>query len=144
MEYSDLMNETLLIAFTKFNHIKNKNSLLSYLCGVSIKILANDNRKKKAKTKMTNTDLILIDVNSNTDKDVSITLLYEAMSLLPLQQRECLILFEIIGFSIKEIMEIQNSSESAVKQRLKRGRERLKLIITFESNYKRGEVKHEL
>ena len=32
-------------------------------------------------------------------------------------------------------MEIQNSSESAVKQRLKRGREKLIEILTFESDY---------
>ncbi|PIZ05301.1 MAG: RNA polymerase subunit sigma-24, partial [Flavobacteriales bacterium CG_4_10_14_0_8_um_filter_32_5] len=53
-----------------------------------------------------------------------------------------IVLFEITGFSIKEIMEIQNSSESAVKQRLKRGREKLVELLTFESDYKTKEVKN--
>jgi RNA polymerase sigma-70 factor (ECF subfamily) len=39
--------------------------------------------------------------------------------------RECIILFEISGFSIKEIMDILNLGESAVKQRLSRGRKQL-------------------
>jgi RNA polymerase sigma-70 factor (ECF subfamily) len=65
--------------------------------------------------------------------------LYKALALLPDEQRECLVLFEITGFSIKEIMEIQNSSESAIKQRLKRGRAKLLEILTFESKYQTKE-----
>jgi RNA polymerase sigma-70 factor (ECF subfamily) len=59
------------------------------------------------------------------------------------EQREAIILFEIAGFSIKEIVVIQNASESAVKQRLKRGREKLVEILTYESSLKMGEVNHE-
>jgi RNA polymerase sigma factor (sigma-70 family) len=69
-------------------------------------------------------------------------MLHKALALLPEAQKECIILFEISGFSIKEIMEIQRASESAVKQRLKRGREKLIEILTFESDYKTEEVKN--
>ena len=54
-----------------------------------------------------------------------------------------LILFEISGFSIKEVAGLQAASISAVKQRLKRGREKLTEILTFESEYKTGEVNYE-
>jgi len=143
MEYSDLMNETLLVAYSKFDSIKNKTSLLSFLCGTAIKLLANDNRKLKPKQISDAKQLIVIDTNANTDKDLNVSLLYKAMDFLPVEQKECLILFEILGFSIKEIIEIQNSSESAVKQRLRRGRLRLNEILTFESKHKRGEVDYE-
>jgi DNA-directed RNA polymerase specialized sigma24 family protein len=62
--------------------------------------------------------------------------LYEALAQLPHEQRESIILFEISGFSIQEITVIQNASESAVKQRLKRGREKLMEILTYESSLK--------
>jgi hypothetical protein len=39
-------------------------------------------------------------------------------------------------------MEIQRSSESAVKQRLKRGRIKMHEILTFEATLKTGEVNH--
>ena len=143
MEYSDLMNDTLLVAYSKFDSIKNKTSLLSYLCGVSIKLLANSNRKLKPKLGLDSKQIVTVDSNANTDKDIKVVLLYEAMSYLPEIQRECLILFEITGFSIKEIMEIQKSSESAIKQRLRRGRQRLTEILTFESENKRGRVNNE-
>ncbi len=143
MEYSDLMNETLLVAYSKFDSIKNKTSLLSFLCGTAIRLLANDNRKLKTKNLLDDKQLIVIDTNANADKDVNVSLLYKAMDFLPVEQKECLILFEILGFSIKEIVEIQNVSESAVKQRLRRGRQKLSEILTFESKHKRGEVDYE-
>jgi len=49
-------------------------------------------------------------------------------------QRESIVLFEITGFSIKEIVEIQDDSVSSVKQRLRRGRERLEKILTLAEN----------
>jgi len=72
--------------------------------------------------------------------DAEIYFLYKALAMLPEEQRECLVLFEITGFSIKEIMVIQNSSESAIKQRLKRGRAKLLELLTFESTHKTTEV----
>ena len=65
------------------------------------------------------------------------------MSLLPEEQKEAVILFEISGFSIKEICEIQQAGESAVKQRLKRGRQKLTEILTFESEFKTGRAYNE-
>ncbi len=85
---------------------------------------------------------MLEDVNANTERDAEVYLLHKALSLLPEDQRECIILFEISGFSIKEIVEIQGVSESAVKQRLKRARAKLIEILTFESDYKNEEVKN--
>lgn len=143
MEYSDLMNETLLIVYSKFDSIKNKTSLLSYLCGVSIRLLANNKRKLKPNLGLDSKQIEIVDSNANTDKDLKVSLLYSAMSFLPERQRECLILFEITGFSIKEIMEIQNSSESAIKQRLRRGRQKLTEILSFESTHKLGRVNYE-
>ena len=60
--------------------------------------------------------------------------LYKALEKLPELQREALILFEISGFSIKEIAGIQSSSEDAVKQRLSRGRKELLELLSEKSN----------
>ena len=50
----------------------------------------------------------------------------KALALLPAVQREAIVLFEMNRFSIAEIAQLQNVSESAVKSRLARGRERLR------------------
>jgi RNA polymerase sigma-70 factor (ECF subfamily) len=49
-----------------------------------------------------------------------------ALGTLPPEQREAVVLFELDGFSIEEIADLQRVSPSAVKSRLGRGRERLR------------------
>jgi len=142
MEYTDLMNDTLLIAFQKMDTLKSEQAFLSFLIGISVRILANNNRKKKEETIIDEADFDVQDVNAQTERDAEVYMLHKALAMLPDEQRECIILFEISGFSIKEIMKIQEASESAIKQRLKRSRVRLTEILTFESNYKLEEVQN--
>lgn len=142
MEYQDLMNDTLLVAYQKLDSLKSEKAFLSFIIGISVRILANHHKKKKEDLTANLTDFDLPDSNANTERDIEVYLLYKALALLPDEQRECIVLFEITGFSIKEIMEIQHSSASAVKQRLKRGREKLVELLTFESDYKTQEVEN--
>ncbi|NQY11271.1 MAG: RNA polymerase sigma factor [Flavobacteriales bacterium] len=142
MEHSDLMNETLLIAFQKMGNLKSEKAFLSFLIGISVRILANQHRKKREQLLPTSDPVDLRDESALTERSAEVYLLYQALSLLPDKQRECLVLFEISGFSIKEIVKMQNVGESAVKQRLKRGREKLREILTFEAVNKTGEVSH--
>ncbi len=60
-------------------------------------------------------------------------LLYDALSSLPAKQRAAILLFELGGFSIEEIVTIQRAkSASAVKSRLSRARHKLKIYIMQE------------
>jgi RNA polymerase sigma-70 factor (ECF subfamily) len=141
MDYKDLINETLLIAFKKFDTLKEDKAFLSFLFTICIRILANNNKKKK-EILTSEGPQVFNDIigDSDTEKDLNVSLLHEALALLPETQKESLILFEISGFSIKEISKMHNTSESSVKQRLRRGRQKLVEILNFESQYKRGEV----
>jgi RNA polymerase sigma-70 factor (ECF subfamily) len=141
MEFRDLINETLLVAFENFESLKSKDAFLSYLFGVSVRILSNNHRKKKENHLINEEETKWIpDESSNTQTDAEIHFLYEALAKLNNDQRESIILFEISGFSIKEIAKIQDASVSAVKLRLKRGRERLTEIMNFESSFKTGKA----
>lgn len=124
--YQDLMNETLLVAYKKFDQLNHSESFLSFLIGITIKVLANANRKKRPITGMD--EMIfhnMPDTSSPIDVKFEIEMLHKALAKLPELQKEALILFEITGYSIKEIMEIQQSGASAIKQRLLRGRKQL-------------------
>lgn len=140
-EYEDLINESVLIAYSKMDQLKNSSSFLSFLIGISIKLLANANRKNKAEIMDDSSLTKVADPNDQFDKKFEIDLLHKSMAQLPEQQREALILFEITGFSIKEIMDIQDSSESAVKQRLSRARKELSLIINKEMSHAKSKEK---
>ncbi len=129
MEHEDLLNETLLVAFKKWDTLKNKTALFSFLCGTAIKLLSNSKRKKKPETGIGGLNSIESE-GAQPDSLIEVSMLYEALSKLPIEQKESLILFEINGFAIKEIAKLQDVSESAVKQRLRRGRIHLKKLLS--------------
>lgn len=143
MDYRDLINDTLLVAFDKFETLKSKDAFLSFLFSICVRIIGNYHQKKKV-TRFQKEDAIftLHDKNTNPQEAADVHFLHLALAELVDEQREAIILFEISGFSIKEIVEIQGASESAVKQRLKRGREKLVEILTYESSLKTGEITH--
>lgn len=131
MDFKDLMQETIIVAFEKFETLNNPSAFKSFLIGTSIKILANDSRKIKESN--WNHDKIINQTFSIGASDaLEIEDLYKALNNLPELQKEAIILFEINGFSIKEIAEIQESGESAVKQRLARGRTTLAELLMDE------------
>lgn len=78
------------------------------------------------------------DPTDRSEQYMNTAFLHHALAQLPEQQKEALILFEITGLSIKEIMIIQDSTESAVKQRLFRGRKSLALIAKKELKLTNG------
>ena len=133
MPYEDLINDTLLVAFRRMDSIRNEKAFLSFLIGTAIKILSNANRKMRPESGV---DEMVFDnhpdASRSIEKKFEIELLHKALARLPKLQREAIILFEITGYSIKEIMTIQQSGASAVKQRLARGRKELAAIIKKE------------
>jgi RNA polymerase sigma factor (sigma-70 family) len=144
MDFRDLINETLLLAFEKMDTFRSKDAFLHFLFGISIRILANSNKKKKEEVINDERDFSAMkDLGTSPENQTDIHFLYKALSELPTEQAESLILFEISGFSIKEIADLHQASESAVKQRLKRGREKLTEILTYTSSLKTGELNYE-
>jgi RNA polymerase sigma-70 factor (ECF subfamily) len=129
--FKDIMQDTLIVAFEKFDELKSKEAFLHFLFGIATRILANHRKKKRpeyvdqlnAKYEHVHQENTLI------EKQFEINDLYTCLKELDQMTSECIILFEISGFSIKEIMGIQNSSEAAVKQRLSRGRKQLLLLM---------------
>lgn len=130
MEFRDLMNDTLVVAYQKFQELKSEKAFLSFLFGISIRILSNHHKKRRETDHLAEIDLRQLSSDSNTESDTEIYLLFQALSKLPDEQKESIILFELTGFSIKEIAALHKVSESAVKQRLVRGRKKLARLLT--------------
>lgn len=141
MEYEDLINETLLVAYEKLETLKSEESFLSFLFSISIRLLANNHRKKKPEVGHKVEEFAGFSNEGNPEQAAEVHLLHQALSQLSADQREAIILFEISGFSIKEVAQIQEVSVHAVKQRLRRGRNRLTELLTFESALKTGKEK---
>ena len=138
MEAEDLISESILVALERFDTLLNKEAFLSFLFSTASNICKNKNRRLKFRGKYNEQHLHLIqDDGIDPEVRLDITVLYDAMNQLSHLQKEAIVLFEISGFSIKEIAVIQSSKQAAVKQRLKRGRD--KLAELFKSDQLRGE-----
>lgn len=131
-DYRDLMQDTLVIAYQKLDELKSERAFLSFLFSICVRVVGNQSQKIQEQSWPDN-DPDFIAHNQQTEH-ADVHFLYLAMSELNPEQREALLLFEITGFKIKEIAEIQNVSEDAVKQRLKRGRDRLASILMVEKH----------
>lgn len=143
-DYRDLMNDSLLVAFQKFEELQSKKAFLSFLFSICVRIVGSQSQKKREFLSDSDDSMNQRpDDQSNTQMEAEVHFLYSSMALLPDAQRECLLLFEVSGFKIKEIAIIQNASEDAVRQRLKRGREKLSQIVQFESIHQIGTESHE-
>jgi len=129
MEHGDLINESLLVAYKKFESLKNPEKLLSFLIGTAIRILSNSHKKKKAETGIIDINRSKAESADKADSSLEVRMLYEAIAKLPAEQKESIVLFEITGYSIKEIAKLHGVGESAVKQRLRRARLKLQEIL---------------
>lgn len=130
MDAKDLVNDVLLIGLENYAKLSEKKALLSYLFTSANRICLNKIRRRKFAGVYHEKDInILEDYSSDPSEKADVSFLYEALDQLPELQKEALILFEISDLPIKEIMTIQNSGESAVKQRIKRGKEKLAELL---------------
>ena len=131
MGTEDLVQEAVLAALQGFDRIKEKDKLLGYMIGVVNNIIRN--RKRRMKFQADWDEKSLAQLESKTqDPEIALDIHYliKALDQLPDKQKEAVLLFEISGFSIKEISEIQDSSTSATKTRISRGRQQLRHLLS--------------
>ena len=139
MNYEDLVSESTLRAFQNWEKIEKKESFKYFLFSTARNIILNTVRKKRETSLGEQENTSLITVNAG-ERDLEIEFLYEQLNKLSDTKKEALILFEINGFSIKEIAEIQNISEGNVKVNLSRGRKELQRLMEDKPKLKEEEV----
>ena len=127
----DLQSDVILAAYESFGKLRNPESFKFYLFGIARNIFRKNLKRNKVQTKyeMSNHEQ-QHDDSASMEMNVDIRLLYDKLDMLPVKQKEALILFEISGFSLKEIKDIQGGSLSGVKLRLSRGRQKLKKLLS--------------
>ncbi len=131
MDVQDLVQDVLVTAYHKFEKIENKDQLLHYLIRAARNRSISIWRKHKKQSELTEQHAErLSDQGVSPEIILDIQLLYQMLNKLPLKQKEALILFEVNGFSMKEIAEIQGSNEGAIKTKISRGRKKLAQLMS--------------
>ena len=127
----DLVQETLAAAFENFETLRDPGSFQFFLYGIARNCHLKQSRRfrfwgKESEIKPSN-----IQIEHDTiEMQPDVELLYKAISKLNTEQRETILLFHIMGFAIAEIAQNMNITEAAVKNRLMRGREKLRALLS--------------
>lgn len=125
----DLMNDSILIAFEKFEQSPIEN-FKAYLFGIASNCYYKSQRRNKFSGSATTEYLEQkIDHSQNPESKTDFELLKTYLQQLKSEQREVFVLHEINGFKLAEIAKIQNTSLSNVKQRAKRARDKMLLLL---------------
>ena len=126
----DLVSETIATAYENFEKIREEKAFLYFLFGTAHRIYLNQLRRNKFKeTYSSEFEDTLKDPNTSPDMQVEISLFYNQLKSLGEEIEELIILKEISGFSVKEVAEMKNMTESNVKVKLHRGRKKLKELL---------------
>ena len=120
----DLAQDALVKAYLSLAGYHEKGQFRSWL----FKIAYNNflNNKAGSQTMESIDEARMLVSGTTTDSSFEHQDLYLALRTLPPKERSAITLFYLNGYSIKEIAAITETSESAVKQQLSRGRDKLK------------------
>jgi len=124
-EAQDLMSETVVIAFEKFDSIRNMSSFKYFLFAIAMRLFKKKWSRKKEFVPIDNrlTETLSEPVVSNELPDVKD--LYKAIEQLNADQKDIIVLFELSGFSLQEISDLKHMNLSTVKTNLSRARQEL-------------------
>lgn len=128
-EARDLVSDTIMEALEGFNRLRHPEAFLSFLFTIATRLQRRRTERSKVFQQYDESHLLYPDNGISPDTAADIQRLYAAMDQLPEAQREAIALFEISGLRLEELAILQNCSLSAVKMRLKRGREQLGILL---------------
>ncbi len=123
----DLASETVLIVFGNLEKLEKTASFKAYLFGVARRLRLNQQRRSKFQGAYLDSKAQSLPSNGPPpDLNPDVDLLYDYLDQLPIKQKEAFLLFELSGFSLKEIKQMQGGSLAAVKSRLHKARQKLR------------------
>lgn len=126
----DIMSETTLIAYEKFETLKDDKALLSYLFTTARRLIY---RRAIFNKRIEGSSYFEADDISNTefgaDKLQQLNELYSALNQIPKKQKEAIVFTAINGFSYNEAAEIMNINIENLKKLIYRGKEELRFLL---------------
>ncbi len=127
----DLIQDTLATAFENFHTLRDPGSFQFFLFAIARNSHLKQTRRWKFFGKQSDIKPVNIEVSSDSiEMQHDIELIHKCIYKLNTDQREAILLFHIMGFSIKEISKNLSITEAAVKNRLLRGRENLRKLLS--------------
>ena len=130
-EADDIAQDTLVKAYISFSKYELRGKGTAWLYRIAYNMFVDTNRCRRTVQPL---DVLekQEDVTFAADCDFRYQTLYMALAKLPPKERTAILLFYIKGYTIREIADIVDVSEDAVKKQLSRGRDNLKILLKDE------------
>jgi RNA polymerase sigma-70 factor, ECF subfamily len=130
----DLVSETILKAFESFGRVREPVAFQSYLFTIAVRLNRQERARAKRWLPIANEHFEIPSNSYAPDANADVENLYAALAKLPKKQREAIVMSEIAGLKLEEVARIQESSLSAVKSRVSRGRMKLAKLLGVEES----------
>lgn len=121
----DIAQETYIKAYLASDTFRNEAKFTTWLHRIAYNTFVSHRRSKTDCTQALD-EAVQIAGDERADSSFRYQRLYAALAQLTANERTALLLYYIQGFAIKEISEITQNSQEAVKQHLSRGRQHLR------------------
>ena len=122
----DMAQETLLKAYMRLSQYDERGQFASWLLKIAYRVFIDNRRKLKSHAEAPIEQAKTIKEEIPTDNTFRYQALHMALEALSDSVRTTMLLYYMQGYQVKEIAEITDTTESAVKKQLSRGREELK------------------
>lgn len=127
----DIAQESYIKAYLSCDSFRNPDKFNAWIFRIGYTTFVNHKRSEKCLTDYDKAkDIASADTS---DSQFRYQDLYSALNKIPGKERTSVLLFYMEGYSIKEIADIVESSQDAVKQHLSRGRNHLRALLKPES-----------
>lgn len=124
----DVAQESYVKAYLASDSLSQSDKFNSWLFRIGYTTFINHKRSEKIFSDYD--DALHVTADDDADRSFRYQELYAALNRLSDKERMSVLLFYMENYSIKEIAEIVDASESAVRQHLSRGRQHLRSLLT--------------
>ncbi|WP_116108662.1 RNA polymerase sigma factor [Lewinella sp. IMCC34191] len=124
----DIAQDAILSALEQWDRLEDKSRLLPYMIGIVNNRVRNALRSARVHRCFLEERGRILSERLPARQELALDLQYllRAIDRLPEASREALLLSTVSGFSLREVAEIQNATEGAVKVRISRARKQLR------------------
>ncbi len=124
----DIAQDAYLKAYLSCDSFNNPDKFNAWIFRIGYNTFINHKRSEKIHADYDEARNVMS--GETTDSQFRYQELYSALNKLPGKERTSVLLFYMEGYSIKEIAEIEETSQDAVKQHLSRGRNHLRGLLS--------------
>lgn len=124
----DVAQESYIKAYLSCDSFNNPDKFNAWIFRIGYNTFINNKRSEKTFTGYEEARNVM--TGETSDSGFRYQELYAALNKLPGKERSSVLLFYMEGYSIKEIAEIEETTQDAVKQHLSRGRSHLRRLLS--------------